>query len=192
MQAIILDAIRGKHEIQDTLKRIQDELKLDYEYFKLEEKNIKPCMNCGGCNYKTPGKCVVKDDASEILYEVMHGDILILLNPITFGGYSSNLKKILDKFALLGCPLFEIRKGRLQHLISFPGHERKGAVGCLLAIGISNEQDEEQKASFSALIDATCDLMDARHKTLNIDGKQITPEVYRFIKESLQEVIGSI
>jgi len=50
-------------------------------------------MGCFGCWNKTPGTCVMKDDSAKIAKAVVNSDLLIFLTPITFGGYSSELKK---------------------------------------------------------------------------------------------------
>lgn len=71
------------------------------EYISLEGVKVKPCVNCGGCTYKTYGKCVVRDDADWILKNIIGADVLIMVTPITFGGYSYKIKQVLDKISLI-------------------------------------------------------------------------------------------
>ncbi len=71
------------------------------EYISLEGVKVKPCINCGGCTYKTFGKCVVRDDADWILKKIIAADVLIIVCPITFGSYSYKMKQVLDKISLI-------------------------------------------------------------------------------------------
>ena len=36
------------------------------KYINLLNKNISNCIGCFGCWTKTPGKCIIRDDATEI------------------------------------------------------------------------------------------------------------------------------
>lgn len=71
------------------------------EYISLEGVKVKPCINCGGCTYKTYGRCVVRDDADWILSKIIEAEILIIVSPITFGSYSYKIKQVLDKISLI-------------------------------------------------------------------------------------------
>ncbi len=71
------------------------------EYISLEGIQVKPCINCGGCTYKTFGKCISRDDGDWIFPKVIGADILIFVTPITFGCYSSKIKRVMDKFGLI-------------------------------------------------------------------------------------------
>jgi multimeric flavodoxin WrbA len=47
----------------------------------------------------TPGECVIKDAGCDVARDVSHSDLVILLTPMSFGGYSSELKKAVDRYA---------------------------------------------------------------------------------------------
>lgn len=74
---------------------------LQTEYISLEGVTIKPCTNCGGCTYKTYGKCVVRDDGDWIFPKVIQSDVILFVTPIVFGSYSFPIKRLFDKFALI-------------------------------------------------------------------------------------------
>lgn len=71
------------------------------EHISLEGVTIKPCTNCGGCTYKTYGKCVVRDDGDWIFPKVIQSDVILFVTPIVFGSYSFPIKRLFDKFALI-------------------------------------------------------------------------------------------
>lgn len=71
------------------------------DYVSLEGVQVKPCVSCGGCTYKTYGKCVIRDDGDWIYPKVLRSEVLIFVTPITFGSYSFKTKRVFDKFALV-------------------------------------------------------------------------------------------
>lgn len=85
-------------------EKLKDKLlynKMEVDYISLENVNVEPCLNCGGCTYKTYGKCVIRDDGDWIYPKLIRSDLQIYVTPITFGGYSFKTKRVLDKCALI-------------------------------------------------------------------------------------------
>lgn len=59
-------------------------------------KNAKGCQSCYGC--KKAGKCVVKDDITEILDDIRAADSIILATPLYFGFSSGQFRLLEDRF----------------------------------------------------------------------------------------------
>lgn len=96
MTAAILDGSLQDNEIYDNIRSsIAQELGNNWsvDSYVIRDMKIVHCMGCFGCWNKTPGTCVMKDDSAKIAKAVVNSDLLIFLTPITFGGYSSELKK---------------------------------------------------------------------------------------------------
>src|SRR4030067_2669622 len=70
----------------------------DVELVKLRELDIAPCAGCFGCWTRTPGECVVRDSAHDVPRSYVGSDIVVFATPVTFGGDSVHLKKMLDRF----------------------------------------------------------------------------------------------
>ncbi len=87
----------------------------DFIHFELAGKNIVQCKGCWGCWWKTPGQCVIKDDAETILRTVINSDMVIFASPITAGFTSSLLKKLQDRLIVLIHPYIEPIKGECHH-----------------------------------------------------------------------------
>jgi multimeric flavodoxin WrbA len=66
----------------------------------LQDITIAPCKGCFKCWTKTPGECIINDAQREIYSDMARSDLIVLVTPVTFGGYSSELKKSLDRFIL--------------------------------------------------------------------------------------------
>src|SRR5512145_2282995 len=66
------------------------------ETILLREQKIGNCAGDFFCWVRTPGMCNTNDDNRLIAARVVQSDLLIYLTPVTFGGYSSQLKRMVD------------------------------------------------------------------------------------------------
>lgn len=64
-------------------------------YF-LDNLNIEPCHACGGCGDGVD--CVVDDDGSKILDDLLDADVVIFSSPIYYGQMTAQGKLITDRF----------------------------------------------------------------------------------------------
>lgn len=80
---------------------------------------VKPCMGCFGCWTKTPGRCVINDRCRDIPSYIAKCDELILISPILFGGYSENIKAVIDRFIPYVLPYFRIVDGKMHHKMRY-------------------------------------------------------------------------
>src|ERR1035438_298425 len=83
------------------------------EIFPLREMKLAHCLGCFGCWVKTPGICVEADGGGEIVKAIIRSDVTVLFAPVTFGGYSPELKKMVDRFVQLISPFFEMDHGEI-------------------------------------------------------------------------------
>ena len=117
------------------------------EVMVLRNENIAGCLGCFGCWLKTPGECLIKDAGSELPRKVIQSDFLFLLTPVTFGMYSSDLKKALDRIPCpILLPFFEKINGEIHHS---PRYDR---YPTLVAIGVLPCTDEESEKTFATLV----------------------------------------
>ncbi len=116
--------------------------------FIMNQIKIISCTGCFKCWDTTPGICTgVKGDAGEkIKKKVVNSDLLVFLTPITFGGYSSELKKIIDRLLGTLLPGVQIINGESHHL------KRYDSYPSILAIGISENSDDEEEHLFRKLV----------------------------------------
>jgi multimeric flavodoxin WrbA len=113
--------------------------------FTLRRMEIKPCLGCFGCWVQTPGECIIKDAARDVSRAIIRSDVVIFLSPVTFGGYSSELKKALDRSICLILPFFKQIDGEIHHKPRYRRYPR------LVAIGSLPEPDEARADIFSTL-----------------------------------------
>lgn len=99
------------------------------EAILLREKQIAGCLGCFGCWVRTPGVCVIDDYGREIARKVIQSDLMVWLTPVTFGGYSSELKKALDRIIPILLPYFKSYKGQIHHQLRYDTYPKLIVVG---------------------------------------------------------------
>jgi len=95
----------------------------------LREMTIAPCLGCFGCWIKTPGECVIDDAGRDVAAQIVRSDLLVYLTPLTFGGYSSQLKKALDRMIPNILPFFRFVNREIHHVKRYARYPRLAAIG---------------------------------------------------------------
>lgn len=150
MKSTLLDgAVDENPTLQAAAQIIVEELEergVEVVRFELRKIEIAPCQGCFGCWVKTPGRCLVEDASWEITENLVQSGLAVLLTPVTFGGYSSELKKALDR--AIGCvsPSFTKIAGETHHRRRYPKSPK------LLGIGINKPHHREDEQIFKTLV----------------------------------------
>jgi multimeric flavodoxin WrbA len=116
------------------------------ERIQLREVSIAYCKGCFDCWVKTPGVCATRDGAGVVTRALVCSDLVVLLSPITFGGYSSELKKALDRSIGIVSPFFTRLDGEVHHKARYTRHP------ALLGLGVSEDRDPEEAQIFARLV----------------------------------------
>jgi multimeric flavodoxin WrbA len=137
MKALILD---GSVEPEPTLSAAYEVIHRELQNAGweirtcvLREMEIAYCAGCFGCWVKTPGVCMIDDAGREIVESAMKSDLMALLTPVTFGGYSSEMKKALDRMIPILSPFFTRIKGEVHHVGRYEKYPSLIHIGTLPA-----------------------------------------------------------
>ncbi|WNX84267.1 flavodoxin family protein [Agathobaculum sp. NTUH-O15-33] len=76
---------------------------------------VAHCIGCFGCWIKTPGRCVIKDRASVLPSYFAQCSEVMIVSPILYGGYSANVKAVLDRSIGYLLPYFRYIDGQMHH-----------------------------------------------------------------------------
>ncbi len=145
--------------------------------FALRAMRIADCTGCFGCWLKLPGICVIPDDAREVAAAITSSNLAVLLTPITFGGYSSELKKALDRVVCsLALPFFQNENGLTRHVPRYRHYPD------LMGIGLLPQPCPESEALFADLF---------RRNALNMRAHQAVHTVI-FESDSTETARGKI
>jgi len=169
--------------IGEIIMRELRSLRWEVENLILRDIEIAPCMGCFGCWLQTPGICLIDDAAREVTRKIMGSDLVAYVTPITFGGYSSDLKKILDRSIGLVSPYFTRINGEVHH------QERYKHAPKLLGVGIVHEPDEESERIFKTLIGRNAiNMHNPAHAACMLYEIQSDPEIQGVIQRALSEL----
>lgn len=145
LKTVILDAFENQSLIGNTLIKLLEEKGENFSYFKLKDMNILPCRSCGACGSKSPGKCIIDDDIHGIMRAVAPSNVIILLTPVRFGGYASQLKKAFDRFMPIGIPLYVVKGDHMLHPMRYGDK-------ALIGLGLAEENLQGQEENFRLLV----------------------------------------
>ncbi len=87
--------------------------------FVLRDLDIRACVGCWSCWWKTPGLCAVADDTHAMRSKILHADLLLLASPLIVGFPSALLKTAIDKMIPLFHPYIQLEHGECVHSMRY-------------------------------------------------------------------------
>jgi multimeric flavodoxin WrbA len=150
VRALILNGAPADDDVSAAVERALDSALAgrgwDVQRVHLRDLTIAYCQGCFDCWVKTPGVCQTRDAARDVTRALARSDLLVLLSPVTFGGYSSELKKALDRSIGIVLPFFTRIRGEVHH------RARYGRYPALLGVGVLNRASKEDERTFATLV----------------------------------------
>ncbi len=188
MNTVLLDGSRsGEPALQGVRRVVADELARrgwPLTPFTLRELEIHPCLGCFGCWVQTPGQCLRDDAARDIAAAIINSDLTIYLTPVTFGGYSSELKKALDRAICLVSPFFIKVQKEIHHRPRYEQYPR------LLGIGVSERVDAESERIFRTLVGRNALNLHAPAHAAGVIHPEQGPEAIHAQVQALLQAVG--
>ena len=77
------------------------------EIIDISKINVKGCSGCYSCWEKTPGKCVINDDMTEILPKIIEAGVIIWSFPLYGCYFPGQLKCFMDRMLPLSTPYMD-------------------------------------------------------------------------------------
>ena len=91
-----------------------------------------PCQGCFGCWTKHPAECHMKDTLQIVCRKIGKADELIIISANCYGGYSPEVKNVLDRSIGVSTPFSTYRGKQMHHTLRY-GKKKRIAVyayGC--------------------------------------------------------------
>ncbi|GFZ32310.1 flavodoxin [Clostridium zeae] len=104
----------GKN-LEEALLKTLKENNYDLKHYNVSNVEMKKCIGCFNCWVKTPGLCIFDDITRDIADADVNSDLYIILNEVKYGGYSSKIKKVLDRSICKILPFFKEVNGETHH-----------------------------------------------------------------------------
>lgn len=150
MKALILNGSlkdgESLYELNKCVEALLTKSSYEVESVLLHEKQIADCAGCFGCWVKTPGICIKDDYSREVTKNIINSDVVVHLTPVTFGGYSSELKKAVDRTIPLLLPFFRKVKGEVHHKPRYKSYPK------VIVLGTMAKEDAEESEIFNSLV----------------------------------------
>ena len=150
MKALLLNGSLKNHDdfsmIGSLIVELLEKDGYEVEQIKLKDIKVAACQGCFECWVKTPGQCKIDDYGRDVAKKMVQSNLIIHFSPITFGGYSSELKKVIDRFIPTVLPFFTKRNGETHHKYRY---ENRGSI---IAVGVMDKLDKEKEAIFKELV----------------------------------------
>ena len=121
-------------------------------YIDLSALKISNCVGCFGCWTKTPGKCVIRDDAVKVYPIIADSEKIIYVSHIKYGSYDTVMKTMLERAIPIQQAFIRLYHGETHHIQR--AVKEKEAV--IVAYG---DVSEEEKALFRRLVERNANNM---------------------------------
>lgn len=109
------------------------------EFFDLSQMRIAHCLGCFGCWVRTPGRCVIRDDAVRIYPRIAASRKLLYVSRIWCGSYDLPMKTMLERAIPVQQAFIRLWHGETHHL------QRNPLPKQALILGYGDISDEERE-----------------------------------------------
>lgn len=155
----------------------KDNLSHGIKYIDLTTKQIAPCIGCFGCWVKTPGKCVIRDDAITIYPDIAKCDHIIYISKVKYGSYDTSMKTLLERTIPTQQAFIRLYNGEAHHV------QRNVATKQATIIAYGDISDDEKRV-FSHFIDRNAhNLNFESHKVIFIEEDDLKNTVEREVSQ---------
>ena len=103
-----------------------------------------PCQGCFGCWTKHPAGCFMKDALQQVCRIIGQADELVVVTKNLYGGYSADVKNVLDRSIGTSTPFSTYRGRQMHHTLRYGRH-------ALWRVIVYGEITEAEKATFRYL-----------------------------------------
>jgi len=187
MDALILNGAREDEDslasVQETLALLLQEVRFSVHAVALRCVEVAACDGCRACWTRSPGVCVIDDAGRDIARRVAQCHLLALVTPLTFGGYSSTLKRALDRLLPLVTPFLTRVHGETHRA---PRYEQ---YPTLLAVAVTSGADDETREAFRDLVERNArNFHSPAHESLVVEGSARPRELRETLRRAVVQV----
>ena len=143
MKITLLDGNPDKDDFQfvNYMGRLHTQLSAGHhlKYYELRDLKVDSCIGCWDCWWKTPGRCVLKDDVEEMMRSAINSDLLLIAAPLVAGFIPYKAKMALERFIPLIHPYITLVEGECHHRKRYEQYPDMGII--LKKEGFTDKED---------------------------------------------------
>ena len=148
----------------------------DVVSFDLSHMKIAPCVGCFGCWTRTPGKCVIRDDAVRVYPRLAESDTAIYVSRVRYGGYDMVMKTMLERAIPVQQAFIRLLDGETHHVQRAVAPKK----ATIVAYGV---RDREEEDLFRRLVARNAKNMSFQSYGIRFtDEEQVEEEVRREVE----------
>ena len=148
----------------------------DNRYVFLPEQNVSNCIGCFGCWVKTPGKCVIRDDAVSVYPLIAQSRKLLYVSRIRYGSYDIPMKTMLERAIPVQQAFIRLLDGETHHV-------QRAVVPKKATIVAYGVRDREEEDLFRRLVARNAKNMSFQSYEIRFtDEEQVEEEVRREVE----------
>ena len=148
----------------------------DVVSFDLSHMKIAPCVGCFGCWTRTPGKCVIRDDAVRVYPRLAESDTAIYVSRVRYGGYDMVMKTMLERAIPVQQAFIRLLDGETHHV-------QRAVVPKKATIVAYGVRDREEENLFRRLVARNAKNMSFQSYEIRFtDEEQVEAEVRREVE----------
>lgn len=99
------------------------------ELIDLSALTIGNCIGCFGCWTKTPGKCVIRDDAVKVYPKIAASNRVLYISRVKYGSYDTIMKTMLERAIPVQQAFIRLLHGETHHVQRSVAPKRATIIG---------------------------------------------------------------
>ena len=108
--------------IHDLDKQYSEQIEAKCDRAVAADGKYAPCQGCFGCWTKHPAECFMKDTLQQVCRIIGSADELVIITKNLYGGYSADIKNVLDRSIGTSTPLSTYRERQMHHTLRYGRH----------------------------------------------------------------------
>lgn len=152
----------------------------EVRYVDLSSLKIAHCVGCFGCWTKTPGRCVIRDDATRVYPLIAASDRVLYVSRVRYGGYDTVMKRMLERAIPVQQAFIRLHHGETHHL-------QRAVVPKRASIVAYGALDAEERAIFEALVARNALNMNFEHYRIHFVEESAVEAAVRKILQAWKE-----
>lgn len=137
----------------------------DLVCFDLSRMRIAPCVGCFGCWTRTPGRCVIRDDAVQVYPRLAESDAVLYVSRVRYGGYDLPVKTMLERAIPVQQAFIRLLDGETHHV-------QRSVVPKRAVIVAYGARDREEEDLFRRLVARNARNMSFAHYEIRFTGEE--------------------
>lgn len=157
---------------------IQDKDKI--HYIDLSRLKISNCVGCFGCWTKTPGRCVIRDDATQVYPLIAQSDTVLYISRLKYGSYDTVMKTMLERAIPIQQAFIRTYHGETHHV-------QRAVIPKKATIIAYGAEDNEEYSIFRQLVLRNAHNMNFEHYEILFTTESMVGTMVKYVLEKWEK-----